>query len=247
MKLIYFMLFFSVTFFGIKTSVVAEGVFENKQDFIDADDTLYGKNALSRIVTKGSAQVKTTSKKEENINKPKNYKDKEDYDLEEDLIFEFDYLSVGENENFSLPRKTSKEESYDVRHAITFVRHFADLYLLAQRLFDEALPSVKKRSYGFLWRDIGNATIKIWTEGELCLAKQIFRHPSFRRLHPDSQRTLIEMLNKKFTNHFKSFIVQNACTEEVAKQEFFRFYSQLPEKMVVILKRNYPSIDNSMI
>lgn len=200
-----------------------------------SDDTLYGKDALKRIVTQVGAQVK--------IDQRKATQQAEEIKEIAELVSVIDALKL-EGQKV---QDREKQELYDVRHAVTFVKHVSDLGLLAQRLFEEVLPKVKKRTYGFLWRDIGNATIKIWSEGDLALAKQFLRHPSFRRLDPKAQKDLATMLNKRFTEHFRSFIVQNARSEAQAREDFAYFYSQLPDLMITLLKRHYPSFDASMV
>ena len=139
----------------------------------------------------------------------------------------------------------TQEKQFDIRHPVAIVKYVADLEPEAQRLFNQALPHVKKRSYGFLFRDIGNATIKIWTED---LAKQILYHPSFRRLNPDAQNKLSHYLNRLFTNHFRSFFVQKALNEAQAKELFAQLYRTIPDAMVnKILKNFYPRLELSMI
>lgn len=209
-------------------------VSSNKDQVHYSDDILYGKAALDRVVTQAGSQVKISSQKKAS---EQNAEIKEIIEL---------VGAVDELIKQDAQQKVSShaQEQNDMRHAITFIKHVADLGLLAQRLFEDALPRAKKREYGFLWRDIGNATIMIWGDD---LAKQFFRHPSFRRLKPDAQKDLLVMLNKRFTEHFRSFMVQNARSEAQAKEDFAYFYNVLPDLMITLLKRHYPSLDASMI
>ncbi len=133
----------------------------------------------------------------------------------------------------------------DIRYAVEFVKAVAQLELRAQHLFNEALPSVKKRSYGFLPKDLNNATKKIWAEG---LAKEMLYHPSFRRLHPDAQNRLGHYLNRLFTSHFRSFMIQRIFDESKANDLFAQLYRTIPESMVTkILKPLYPMLDMSQV
>ena len=200
----------------------------------NSDDILYGKDALERIISQGGAQIKIASQSS----------------LEQDE--ELNKISELASAVDALTQEAKKsdaraQELHDVRHAVAFVKYFSELGLLAQRYFDDALPVIKvikKRDSGFMWRDLGSATSKIWAES---LAMQVFKNPSFRRLLPDAQIDLGTFLNKKFTGHFKSFMVQALLSSEQAKSAFAQFYAALPDAMVTIIKRHYPVFDASMI
>lgn len=208
-----------------------------------SDDDLFNKEALDRMIPLNGTCIKKAA--------PSIHSEplKNQFEIQEldGLIGALDELEVALQPQ--VVEKKSEEcavqdPKLDTRHAEAIIKHVAELEPLAQRLFEEALPLVKKRSYGYLWRDLGNATTKIWSEG---LAKQVFYHPSLRSLNPKAQQDLVLALNKRFTEYFRSFVMQNARNEVQAKDDFARFYKTVPKLMLKVLKQHYRTLDVSMI
>jgi hypothetical protein len=75
----------------------------------------------------------------------------------------------------------------------------------------------------------------------------VFYHPSLRSLNPKAQQDLVLALNKRFTEYFRSFVMQNARNEVQAKDDFARFYKTVPKLMLKVLKQHYRTLDVSMI
>lgn len=211
-----------------------------------SDDDLFNKEALDRMIPLNGTCIKKVE--------PSSLESQQELDKNQLNIQEIDGLigALDELEVVVQPQaceKKSKEipvqaQKIDTRHAVAIIKHVIALEVTAQKLFQDALPSVKKRSYGYLWRDLGNATTKIWSDD---LAKQVFYHPSFRLLNPKAQQDLILALNKRFTEYFRSFVMQNVRNEVQAKDDFARFYQTVPKLMTKVLKQHYRTLDISMI
>lgn len=211
-----------------------------------SDDDLFNKEALDRMIPLNGTCIKKAP--------PSSFVNQSELQKNQLKIQELDGLIGALDElEIALPPQVVETKSeqlaaqdpkLDTRNAVTIIKHVAELEPLAQRLFKEALPLVKKRSYGYLWRDLGNATTKIWSED---LAKQVFYHPSFRLLNPKAQQDLVLALNKRFTEYFRSFVLQNVRDEVQAKDDFARFYQTVPKLMVKVLKQHYRTLDVSMI
>ena len=224
-------------------------------NYRDSDDILFGKQALDRVIARSGTQIKTQPNVQPHQQEFQgNQSDftKQEYDGLIGALDELDALEIILQKHVveHVEEKKSEEinphvKQFDIRYAVEFVKAVAQLELRAQHLFNEALPSVKKRSYGFLPKDLNNATKKIWAEG---LAKEMLYHPSFRRLHPDAQNRLGHYLNRLFTSHFRSFMIQRIFDESKANDLFAQLYRTIPESMVTkILKPLYPMLDMSQV
>lgn len=225
-----------IIFLSAAWCISGSGIYAKSQDSVHySDETLHGKAALKRIISQGASQIKVeTSNSDQNK--------KEIKELTE-LLLAVDILTQQE----VAKKSQDNQREHEVRHAVAFVKYFIELGLLAQRYFDEVLPEiklVKKRSSGLLWRDIGTATTRIWSES---LAAQVLKNPSFRRLLPAAQKDIAIMLNKRFTGHFRSFMVQSARTDAQAKQDFASFYQELPNLIMTLLERHYSSFNSTMV